>query len=442
MINTTDNTDAATILPLGASAICGEMGVCGDKSISHRAVMLGSIAEGTTEINNILLGADNKSTIEAFGSMGVEIRQEPITGSPTTRLGVKGVGLRGLKAPQGVIDCKNSGTTARLLMGLLSAQNFDSELTGDDSLRRRPMKRVIEPLGMMGADIRGSDKGRFLPVKIHGRELESITYSTPIASAQLKSAILLAALYARGTTVVEEPAKSRDHTERMLKHFGVSVGIDDNRVSLAGGQRLKAAKIDVPGDISSAAFFIVGAMITEGSKLLIKDVGVNPTRCGIIDILRKMGGSIEITNLREGTEPVADILVKGSRLKATTINGTELLPAIDEFPAICAAAAYADGVTTITGATELRVKESDRIATMAEGLSRVGIEVKESADGMAITGGRPQGAVVKSHGDHRVAMAMAACALGAKEPITIEGAGCVEVSFPGFFERLDEIRVR
>lgn len=422
----------------------------GDKSISHRAVILGSIADGVTEVSNFLAGEDNLRTIAAFARMGVSI-DAPRKGN----LGIKGVGLNGLSEPPGVIDCGNSGTTARLLMGLLAPQSFSSTLTGDASLRKRPMRRVVEPLLRMGASITGSKGGEggqggegaeYLPVTITGSRLHGMEYKAPVASAQVKSALLLAGLYAEGETIIEEPQQSRDHTERLLKLFSADVergGASGTKVGIRKTGSLKGCRVTVPGDISSAAFFMVAAAITPRSELIVKGVGVNPTRTGIIDILKRMEASVEVLNPGEVSgEPVADILVKSSRLKGIDISGSDLLPAIDEFPVICVAAARAEGITTITGAGELRVKESDRIAAMAGALKAVGINVEERADGIVIEGSRGpgggglRGGSVESHGDHRIAMAMTVAGLASERGVTIAGADCVDISFPGFFTLL------
>jgi 3-phosphoshikimate 1-carboxyvinyltransferase len=424
-------------ITVGPSAgLRGEVAMPGDKSISHRAVILGSIADGITDVDNFLEGGDNLRTLTAFARMGVNIET-----TEKGKLRIDGVGLHGLTAPPDVIDCGNSGTTARLLLGLLSPQTFSSELTGDASLRKRPMKRVVEPLVRMGASIKGSDGGEYLPISITGARLKGIEYKTPVASAQVKSALLLAGLYAEGETVVIEPRTSRDHTERLLKLFSVDITVEGTRAAVRKTESLKGCKITVPGDFSSAAFFIVGAALTPGSELLIKDVGVNPTRTGLINILKKMEASVETLNPREVSgEPVVDILVKSSNPKGTAISGAELLPAIDEFPAICVLAAKAEGVTTIEGAAELRVKETDRIAAMAGALKALGINVTEKPDGIVIEGSRGpgylRGGKVESHGDHRIAMAMTIAGLASEKGVTVEGMDCVDISFPGFFDLL------
>lgn len=416
----------------------GECVVPGDKSISHRAVMLGAISDGETVVNGFLDGEDNLSTVGAFEALGIEIEKKE-----SNTLIINGRGLYGLREAKDIIDVGNSGTTARLISGILSAIPFFSVITGDASLRARPMARVVTPLREMGANISGRAHDSLLPLAITGGTLTGIEYSSPVASAQVKSAILLAGLYAKGTTKVIEPAKSRDHSERMLNLFGANISIDGLSVSIKGGSGLKGVEIEVPGDISSAAFLMVGALITEGSELLIKGVGINPTRCGIINILKKMGGDIEILNETDSFEPSADILVKSSGLNGTEITGGELLPAIDEFPAICVAAAFAKGTTKISGAAELRVKESDRISAMAGFLMNIGVEgVVEFDDGLEIEGSaKLSGGTVEVHNDHRIAMAAAIAGLKCDEGVSISNAEVVDVSFPGFFSLLDELRV-
>ncbi|MBI4949654.1 MAG: 3-phosphoshikimate 1-carboxyvinyltransferase [Deltaproteobacteria bacterium] len=429
------------VLAVPGKGLKGEMTVPGDKSISHRAVMLGSIASGITEVTGFLEGEDNLSTIGAFRAMGIGIDLQ----KDSRRVVIRGNGMRGLTEPTDVIDAGNSGTTTRLVTGLLSAQPFFSVITGDASLRKRPMKRVVEPLSLMGASISGRNNGNNLPLAISGRRLKGITYKTPVASAQLKSALMLAGIYADNETVIEEPEKSRDHTERMLALFGADVKTDKNSVRVRSTNELNGCKIEVPGDISSAAFFIVGAMISPASVLLIRGVGVNSTRTGIIDVLRKMGGTVEVQNERVASgEPVADLLVKTSRLKGAEVSGAELLPAIDEFPIICIAAAFSEGTTRITGARELRVKESDRIAAMSEALSGVGVRNAELPDGIVIEGvgsASIKGGKIESRGDHRIAMSMAMAALRSDEGVEIDGASSVDVSFPGFFDQLKRVRV-
>jgi 3-phosphoshikimate 1-carboxyvinyltransferase len=400
--------------------------------------MLGAISDGETVINGFLDGEDNLSTVGAFEALGIEIEKKD-----SKTLIIEGRGLYGLREAKDVIDVGNSGTTARLISGILSAIPFFSVITGDASLRSRPMARVVTPLREMGANITGRAHDSLLPLAITGSTLTGIEYSSPVASAQVKSAILLAGLYAKGTTIVTEPLKSRDHSEKMLNLFGANISIEGLSVSIKGGSGLKGAKIEVPGDISSAAFLMVGALITEGSELLIKGVGTNPTRCGIIGILKKMGGDIEILNEIDSFEPSADILVKSSKLTGVEITGNELLPAIDEFPALCVAAAFAKGTTKISGAAELRVKESDRISAMAGFLMAIGVEgVVEFDDGLEIEGSvKLSGGAVEVHNDHRIAMAAAIAGLKCDEGVSISNPEVVDVSFPGFFSLLDELRV-
>ncbi len=413
----------------------GEMKVPGDKSISHRSLMFGAIANGETVIKGLLKGEDNMSTLKAFRAMGIGITEDEDT------VVVEGKGLHGLSEPGDVLDAGNSGTTMRLMSGLLAGQSFYSVITGDQYLRLRPMKRVIEPLTQMGARIYGRDGGRLAPLSIVGTQLKGIAYNSPVASAQVKSSIILAGLYADGLTSVTEPVLSRDHTERMLGYFGVSLDRKGTTVSIEGGQELSAGEIIVPGDISSAAFFIVAALIIKGSELKIKDVGMNPTRTGIVDVLKAMGGDIRLEDERElAGEPVADILVKSSHLKGVEIGGDVIPRLIDEVPVLAVAATMAEGKTTITGARELRVKESDRIKTVSTELRKFGVEIEELDDGMIIEGREAlSGCDVNSYGDHRIAMAMAVAGLVADGETIIDGSEAIDVSFPGFFETLKGI---
>ena len=411
-------------------ALRGRLRVPGDKSISHRAIMLGSLAEGVTTITGFLEGEDCLATLNAFRTMGVRI-----DGPEQGKVVVHGVGLHGLTAPTGVLDMGNSGTSMRLMSGLLAGQAFDTLLTGDASLTRRPMRRVTEPLTKMRARIDATETGS-APLHLHGgQRLTGIDYPLPMASAQVKSCVLLAGLYAEGVTRVTEPAPTRDHTERMLEGFGYPVQREGDRtVSITGGGRLQGAVIDVPSDISSAAFFLVGASIAPGSDLLLEHVGVNPTRTGVIDILRLMGADIEVLNPRlAGGEPVADLRVRSAPLHGIRIP-EELVPlAIDEFPALFIAATCAEGVTVLTGAAELRVKESDRIQVMADGLIALGVAAGTTADGMVIQGrGTLAGGTIASYGDHRIAMSFAMAALRAGGPVTIHDCANVNTSFPGF----------
>jgi 3-phosphoshikimate 1-carboxyvinyltransferase len=407
----------------------GEARVPGDKSMSHRSIMLGSLADGVTHVKGFLEAEDALATLQAFRDMGVQI-EGPVDGCVT----IHGVGKDGLKAPKNELYLGNSGTSMRLLSGLLAGQPFDSVLTGDKSLSGRPMKRVTEPLAAMGADIKTTEKGT-APLRITGKagQLTGINYVMPMASAQVKSCLLLAGMYAKGMTTVTEPAPTRDHTERMLNGFSYPVSKKGSTASITAEGRLTATDIDVPSDISSAAFFLVGASIAPGSDLLLKHVGINPTRTGIIDILRLMGASIEVLNQREvGGEPVADLHVKYSPLKGIDIP-EELVPlAIDEFPVLFVAAAVAEGQTRLSGAEELRVKESDRIQVMADGLQILGVNAQPTADGMVIQGGSIGGGVVTSHGDHRIAMSFSIAGLRAQAPITVLDCENVNTSFPEF----------
>ena len=406
----------------------GHLQVPGDKSISHRAIMLGAIAEGETRIEGFLEGADALATLTAFRRLGVEIE-----GPQAGRVRVRGVGLRGLMAPDGPLDMGNSGTSMRLLAGLLCGQSFPSTLCGDDSLSRRPMRRVMEPLGLMGANIVGTGPGTAPLTITPVPRLQGIEYPMPVASAQVKSCLLLAGLYAQGETCVTEPVRTRDHTERMLTGFGYSVRRVASKVCLTGGGRLTACRLEVPADISSAAFFLVGASIAEGSDLVLTGVGINPTRVGVINILRTMGADIELLDRRTvGGEPVAEIRVRPARLKGIQVPVDQVPLAIDEFPAIFIAAACAQGETVLTGAEELRVKESDRIQVMADGLATLGIEVEPRPDGIRIVGGQLGSGTVDAHGDHRIAMSFAIAGLRAAGPIEIRDCANVETSFPGF----------
>ena len=415
---------------LNKTGLHGTIRVPGDKSISHRSIMFGSLAEGTSHISGFLEGEDSLNTLRAFQAMGVNIE-----GPADGRVTIEGVGMHGLKAPAQPLDLGNSGTSMRLLAGLMAGQRFDVELSGDVSLSKRPMKRVTDPLSEMGAKVETAEGGK-PPLKITGNQsLNSISYQMPMASAQVKSCCLLAGMYAEGKTCVTEPAVTRDHTERMLKAFGCDVDINGSTACVSGPAKLIAADIDVPADISSAAFFMVGACIADDSDIVLKHVGVNPTRTGVIDILRLMGADITFSNQQEiGGEPVVDIRVKSSRLKGVHVP-EELVPlAIDEFPVIFVAAACADGQTVVTGAEELRVKESDRIQVMADGLIALGVDARATDDGMIIQGGGIGSGTVHSHDDHRIAMAFAMAGLRASGEIHIEDCDNVNTSFPGFAE--------
>jgi len=409
------------------AGVSGELSVPGDKSISHRSLMLGAIASGRTRVRGFLQSEDCLATMRALQALGVVIEQ-PDENSVV----VDGAGLRGLKRAGRTLDMGNAGTAIRLMTGLLAGQHFDSELTGDESLRRRPMERVATPLRQMGAVIETTD-GR-PPVRIRGqRHLRAIHYDLPVPSAQVKSAILLAGLYGDGVTSVGEPAVTRDHTERMLEAFGARVSVRDRRSGVTGPADLRAADIDVPGDLSSAAFFLVAGALAARETLTLRGIGVNPTRTGVLDILRLMGANIRVTNeRRSGGEPLADLEVERSDLKGVTVPAHLVPLAIDEFPAIFVAAACARGTTTVTGAAELRVKESDRIGAMAEGLQRLGIDVEVLPDGMRVQGGRLRGGRIDSRGDHRIAMAFAVAGIRADGAIEIDDVANVATSFPGF----------
>ena len=428
-----ETVNSITIQP--AASVRGEIVVPGDKSISHRSIMLGAIANGVTTVRGFLRGEDNMSTMHAFSAMGVEINDDGET------IQITGRGLHGLKEPADVLDCGNSGTTIRLITGLLSGQAFFSVVTGDKYLRKRPMKRVVEPLSLMGARISGRNGGTLAPLAINGGTLKGIDYQSPVSSAQIKSSIMLAALYAAGETNVTEPSLSRDHSERMFRLFGAALDTNSKGVTVRGGVELTAQEVTVPGDISSAAFFMVAALITPHSELLIRNVGVNPSRTGIIEILQAMGGDIQLLDQREVSgEPVADILVRSSHLKGIEISGSVVPRAIDEFPAICVAAARAEGVTSVRDARELRVKETDRITAIAVNLKKLGITVTETEDGMDITGSDVLlGGTVDSSGDHRIAMSMSVAALVASEAITVTDTACVATSFPTFFQLLAKV---
>ena len=407
----------------------------GDKSIAHRAVILGSVAQGRTRIFNLSGGDDNSRTVRAFRQMGVEI------GRDGDVLLIDGRGWSGIAAPDGPVDCGNSGTTMRLLSGLLSGRPFHSELDGDASLRQRPMQRVIDPLGRMGAKIRSKGNNGLAPLEIDGGGLRGIEYRMPIASAQVKSAILLAALQAEGATIVEEPQKSRDHTEVMLRGFGARLTSNATRIALNGGQSLVGQELNVPGDISSAAFFLAAAAMIPGSDLMIRNVGCNPTRDGVIEILRRMGASIELVNERSAAgERVADIHVTGNSLRGVDVGSEWVARTIDEYPILAVAAGVAEGATRFSDVKELRYKESDRIAAMTQGLRRLGIDVEEREDGMTILG-KPhfKSAAVCSYADHRVAMSFAIAGLCSDGGVTIDDAACVDISFPSFFDLLGKI---
>lgn len=410
----------------------GEILIPGDKSISHRAVILGALAQGTTEITHFLQGEDCLSTISCFKKMGIEIENH----SQVIR--IHGKGLDGLTAPEDVLNCNNSGTTTRLLSGILCGQTFASTITGDASIQKRPMKRIMEPLGQMGACIRSIHENGCAPLEITGSPLKGIHYHSPIASAQVKSSILLAGLYAEGETSVTEPYVSRNHSEIMLSSFGADLRVLDNTVTISPRPRLEGRKIEVPGDISSAAYWIAAGLLVPGSKLLLKNVGINPTRDGILRVVQAMGGSIERLNEKEVCgEKTADLLVHYSPLKATVIEGSLIPTLIDEIPVLAVMAAFAEGTTVIRDAAELKVKESNRIQVIADNLRAMGCQVETTEDGMIITGGHSlKGAVIDPKGDHRIAMSFAVASLPAAGKMTILNKECASVSYPGFYDEL------
>lgn len=411
----------------------GEITVPGDKSISHRAVMLGALANGTTHITGFLMGEDCLSTIDCFRKMGVSIDVSD------KEVVVEGVGLHGLTAPECELYTGNSGTTTRLLSGILAGQSFTSTMNGDATIQRRPMGRVMKPLREMGASIEGKDDN-FCPLTMHPSELHGIEYRLPVASAQLKSAILLAGLYAEGQTTVIEPAPSRDHTERMFRALGVEIETNGNVITLNPPEDLHAVDIAVPSDISSAAYFLVAGAIVPGSELTIKNVGVNPTRTGIIDVLRSMGADITESNFREEAEPVCDLTVRYSRLHGTEIGGAIIPRLIDELPVIAVAAAFAEGETVIRDAQELKVKESNRIASMVAELSKAGVDVEETDDGMIVRGGeKPHGASFETYKDHRIAMSLAILGLAAEGASRIDEPEVVAISYPDFFGTIEKL---
>ena len=423
-----------TIKPLN-----GEIRVPGDKSISHRSIMFGSIAEGTSHVKGFLEGQDALATLNAFRAMGVEI-EGPENGEVT----IHGVGMHGLKKPATVLDMGNSGTSIRLLAGLLAGQGFELTMTGDESLSKRPMKRVTDPLALMGAIVETAEGGTPPLVLKADSKLKGINYPLPMASAQVKSCVLLAGLYAQGRTEIIEPAPTRDHTERMLQAFGYEVEVDGPMRAVVGGGKLTAADIDIPSDISSAAFFLVAASIVPGSDLTLKHVGMNPTRVGVINILKAMGANIDIISESFiGGEPVADLRVQGpkpgQKLKGIVIDEADVPLAIDEFPVLFIAAAAAEGETVLTGAEELRVKESDRIQVMADGMIALGIDAKPTADGIVIQGGAIGGGAVESHHDHRISMAFAVASLLSTDVIHIQGCDNVATSFPNFVELANKV---
>ncbi len=424
----------ATIRP-APTGMQGAITLPGDKSISHRSVMFAALAQGESHIRNCSGGGDNRSTIGAFRTLGVDITQSG------TEIHVKGRGWSGLHAPRQTIDCGNSGTTMRLLSGLLAARPFPSRLDGDESLRGRPMGRVIGPLTEMGADIVSESGGNRAPLQITGKPLHGISYRSAVASAQVKSAIVLAGLQASGTTTIWEPVRSRDHTERMLPSFGVHLHVNNTETSIEGGQELRACDVEVPGDLSSAAFFIGAALIIPGSELHVRGVGLNPTRTGVLDVLRAMGGSLTVQNVREMCgEPVGDLLVRPSALHGIDMDGELVVRAIDEIPLVAVVAAFAHGTTTIHGAEELRVKESDRLHALAVTLTTLGARITELPDGLVIEGGHElHGGRVDSFGDHRIAMALSIAGLAGTGAVVVERAESVSISFPNFYSLVRDL---
>ena len=409
----------------------GTLTVPGDISISHRAVMFGSLAKGTTRISHFLEGADCLSTITCFRKMGIDIERN------ASEIMVHGNGLHGLSAPDSILDVGNSGTTTRLISGILAGQNFISELDGDDSIRTRPMKRIMTPLTSMGADIVSKQDNGCVPLVIHGKTLHGIHYDSPVASAQVKSCVLLAGMYADGITSVTEPFLSRNHTEIMLNYFGAKVTSEGTTASIVPEPTLNGREIQVPGDISSAAYFIAAGLLTPGSEILLKNVGINPTRAGILKVCMDMGADITLFNESTEGEPTADLLIRTSSLKGTTIEGGIIPTLIDEIPMIAVMAAFADGTTVIRDARELKVKESDRITVMVDNLKRMGADIEGTEDGMIIHGGRPlHGATIDSHLDHRVAMSFAVAGTICDGTVDILNGDCVKISYPEFYNDL------
>ena len=420
----------------GIHKLEGQISIPGDKSISHRAIILGAIAQGETTVHNFLMAQDCQNTIECMLALGAKIE---ITNQSLIK--IKGTGLNGLKKPHNILDVGNSGTTIRLLTGLLSGQNFNTTITGDDSIRKRPMKRIILPLSLMGARISGEKNNRFAPLSIEKKNLDYIEYTLPVASAQVKSSLLIAGLYATGGVTVIEPQICRDHTERMLDLMQADIQIFSRKITVTGRKQLKGVELFIPGDISSAAYFLAAASARKGFNILIKDAGVNPTRIGIIDVLKKMGASINMLNYRVvSNEPRADIKIEGSDLTGITINGDMIGMLIDELPLIAVLATQARGKTVISDAQELRVKETDRIKAIVEELKKMGALIKEKEDGFEITGPtKLKGAVCHSYHDHRMAMSLAIAALYASDKTIIKDAECINVSYPEFFNTLTKL---
>ena len=420
---------------LKAKSLKGEITIPGDKSISHRSVMFGAISNGKTEVTNFLTGADCLSTISCFKAMGIDIEVEG------NHVIINGLGLDGLKEPNKTLDCGNSGTTTRLISGILSGQQFSTRLTGDESIQKRPMKRIMTPLSMMGANIKSELDNGCAPLIISPAKLHGIVYESPVASAQVKSSVILAGLYAEGQTKVIEPKLSRNHTELMLKYFGADIASEGKTAILNPGNELYGQKINVPGDISSAAYFLVAGLIVPNSEILIKNVGINPTRDGIIRVLKDMGGDISYVHVDDsGAEVTADILVKSSSLHGTIVQGDIIPTLIDEIPVIAIAAAFAEGKTVIKDAAELKVKESDRIAVMHENLSACGVNITPTDDGMIIVGGNTvHGADIKTYKDHRIAMSFAVANLVCDGQINLDYPDCVTISYPEFYDAIKSL---
>ncbi|NQT32127.1 MAG: 3-phosphoshikimate 1-carboxyvinyltransferase [Candidatus Omnitrophica bacterium] len=424
-------------IPGAKNGLKGTITVPADKSISHRAVMFGSIASGNCVVRNFLFGEDCMRTLEAFSKLGVRARLDADT------VYIEGRGLRGLTAPSDDLYLGNSGTTMRILSGILAGQGFSTVLTGDESLSERPMNRIIKPLREMGASVKSLGEEDRAPLNIEGRNdpLKAISYTTPVASAQVKSCILAAGLYAEGKTSVTEPFQSRDHTERMLEYFSADIKRTGLLTEITGGRELKARDIDVPGDISSAAFFIVGALVLKGSDITISDVGLNPTRTGLVNVLGRMGASIDILNYREEPEPIGDLHIAHSQLKGTVVEENEVPLMIDEIPILVIASSMAEGTTIIKGIKELKVKETNRVKTLTENLSRMGISIEEKDDELIVNGNanKFKAAELDSFGDHRIAMSMAIAGLLTPEECSVQNVDCVETSYPGFMEDLKEL---
>ncbi|MED4040446.1 3-phosphoshikimate 1-carboxyvinyltransferase [Niallia taxi] len=421
-------------LKRASGPLTGEIAIPGDKSISHRSVMFGAIAEGKTTVTNFLMGEDCLSTISCFQKLGVSIQHDK------EKVIIEGKGLDGLQEPIELLDVGNSGTTIRLMSGILAGRDFHSTLAGDSSIAKRPMTRVVGPLREMGAKIDGRSNGEFTPISIRGNSLKAISYKLPVASAQVKSSILFAGLQAEGTTTVIEPVSTRDHTERMIKRFGGNINVDGKSIHITGGQRLTAADIHVPGDISSAAFFLVAASIVPDSSVILKNVGLNPTRTGIMDVLTNMGANVSILDSNDEFEPTGDLRIEASTLKGTTIDGEIIPRLIDEIPIIALLATQAEGTTIIKDAEELKVKETNRIDTVVNELKKLGAKIEATEDGMIIHGGAPlKGAVVDSHGDHRIGMMLAVASLVTDGAVILENAEAIAVSYPSFFEHMESL---